>query len=111
MKKVIRMMGLTRRIFHYMDEEVFRLLYTSLMRPHVDYGYCIWSPHLKVDIAQLENAQRRTTRIVPDLRDRCYEDRLRSLNLPGLLYRKRRVDMIQTFRIISWMKRGKTSGF
>ena len=60
--KVNRMIGLTRRTFHYMVEEVFRLLYTSLMRPHMDYADCIWSPHLKVDIAQLENAQRRVTR-------------------------------------------------
>ena len=71
--KVNRMIGLTRRTFHYMDQEVFRLLFTSLMRPHMDYADCIWSPHLKVDIAQLENAQRRATRLVPDLRDRCYE--------------------------------------
>ena len=33
-KKVNRMIGLTRRTFHYMDQEVFRLLFTSLMRPH-----------------------------------------------------------------------------
>ena len=61
-KKVNRMIGLKRRIFHYMDVEVFRLLYTSLMSQHIDYGDCIWSPHLKVDIAQLESAQRRATR-------------------------------------------------
>ena len=47
--------------FHYKDKEVFRLLYTSLMKPHMDYADCIWSPHLKVDIAQLENAERRAT--------------------------------------------------
>ena len=70
------MIGPIRRTFHYMDQEVFRLLFTSLMRPHMDYADCIWSPHLKVDIAQLENAQRRATWLVPDLRDRCYEDRL-----------------------------------
>ena len=56
-KKVNRMIGLTRRTFHYMDEEVFRLLYTSLTRPHI-------TPHL-VDIAQLEIAQR----IAPTLVD------------------------------------------
>ena len=40
-KKVNRMIGLTRRTFHYMDGDVFRLLYTSLMRPHMDYADCI----------------------------------------------------------------------
>ena len=99
-KKVNRMIGLTRRTFHYMDQEVFRLLFTSLMRPHMDYADCIWSPHMKVDIAQLENAQRRATRLVPYLRNRCYEDRMRALNLPSLLYRRIRMDIIQTFRIM-----------
>ena len=98
-KKVNRMIGLTRHTFHYMDEEVLRLLYTSLMRPHMEYADWIWSPHLKVDIAQLENAQRRVTRLVPELRDRCYEDCLRALNLPRLLYRRRLMDMIQTFSV------------
>ena len=37
-KKLNRMIGLTRHTFHYMDEEVLRLLYTSLMRPHMEYA-------------------------------------------------------------------------
>ena len=105
------MIGLTRRIFYYMDEEVFRLRHTSLMVPHMEYGDCSWSPHLKVDIAQLVNAQRRATRLVPDLRDRCYKDRLRALNLPSLLYRKRRMDMIQTLRIIKGIDDLEASDF
>ena len=66
----------------------------------MDYADCIWSPHLKVDIAQLENAQRRATRLVPDLRDRCYKDCMRALNFPSLLYKRRRMYMIQPFRIV-----------
>ena len=27
----------------------------------MDYADCIWSPHLKVDIAQLENAEKSDT--------------------------------------------------
>ena len=40
-KKVNRMIELTRRTFHYMEEEVFLLLYTSLLRLHMDYPDCI----------------------------------------------------------------------
>ena len=110
-EEVNQMIGLTRCTFHYMDQEVFRLLFSSLMRPHMYYADCIWSPHLKVDIAQLENAQRRATRLVPDLRDRCYEDRLRALNLPSLLYRRRRMDMIQAFRIMTGIDDLEASDF
>ena len=106
------MIGLTRHTFHYMDEEVFRLLYnTSLMIPHMDYAECIWNPHMKVDISQLKNAPRRATILVPDLRDRCYEDRLRALNLFSLLYRRRRMDMIQPFRIIKGIDDREASDF
>ena len=36
-KKAYRMTGLPRRTCHHTDEDVFRLLYTSLMRLHMDY--------------------------------------------------------------------------
>ena len=67
--------------------------------------------NLKVDIAQLENAQGRVTRLVPELRDRCYEDRLRALNLPSLLCMRRRTDMIQTFRIMNGIDDVEASDF
>ena len=80
MKKMNRMIGLTRRTFHYMDENKYfgccRRLDTSLMRPHMcmDYADCTWSPHLKVDnIAQFENGQRRATILDRDLRGMYYE--------------------------------------
>ena len=44
-KKVNRMIGLTRRTFHDMDEEVFRLLYISLMRPFTPLSPSIFTPH------------------------------------------------------------------
>ena len=66
---------------------------------------------MKVDVAQLENAHRRSTRLVPDLRDRCYEDRLRTLNLPSLLYGRRYMDMAQTFRIMTGIDDLEASDF
>ena len=66
----------------------------------MDYADCIWSPHLKVYSAQLENAQRRATTLVPDLRNRCHEDRLRALNLSRLVCRRIRMDMLKIFRIM-----------
>jgi len=99
-KKLNQLIALVRRTFKYIDCHLFRLLYTALLRPHFDYADCVWSPHYQVDVMQLENAQRRATRLVPDLLDRTYEERLRKLNLPSLVYRRKRMDMIQTFRIL-----------
>ena len=38
--------------------------------------------------------------MVPGLRDLPYERRLQELNLPTLAYRRRRADIIQTFKIL-----------
>ena len=43
---------------------------------------------------------RRATKILPHLKDLPYKDRLKSLNLFSLTYRRRRGDLIQMFRII-----------
>ena len=40
-------------------------------------------------------------KLVPELKDMVYEDRLRSLNLPSLQHRRGRGDMIFTYKIMS----------
>ena len=66
----------------------------------MDYGNSVWFPVLKKDIRIIENTQRRATRLLPDLRHLCYERRLEALNLPTLLYRRKRGDLIQVFKIL-----------
>ena len=70
------------------------------MRSHLDYGDLIWFPVLKKHIRMIENVQRRATRIPSTLRHLSYSERLQELNLPTLLHRRRRADMIQVFKII-----------
>ena len=48
----------------------------------------------------LENAQRRATRLVPELRGLSYRERLVELNLSTLDYRRKRFNIIQVFKII-----------
>ena len=47
-----------------------------------------------------ENAQQRATRLVPDLRGLSYKERLEKLILSTLEYRRKRLDLIQVFKII-----------
>ena len=49
----------------------------------------------------LENVQRRATKIVPELKELSYQERLKALNLPTLYYRRMRYDLIQLYKIIS----------
>ena len=52
----------------------------------------------KRNIQLLENIQRRATRLLPQLRGYTYSERLESLKLPTLLYRRKRYDLIQLYK-------------
>ena len=95
-----RLVGLIKRAFSYLDEETLLVLYKTLIRPILDYGNLIWFPTLKKDIRAIENVQRRVTKILPELANLSYEERLQRLSLTTLLYRRNRMDMIQVFKII-----------
>ena len=49
-KKANNMVGIIIRIFDHMDENMLKILYKSLIRPHVEYANCIWNPVLKKDV-------------------------------------------------------------
>ena len=72
-----------------------------MVRPILEYGNVIWGPHYVLDQRKLEGVQRRATKLVPSLRDKSYIDRLTSMNLPSLLYRHRRGDLIFLFKILN----------
>ena len=65
-----------------MNKELFLKLYKTLVRTHTDYGNSIWYPITKKNKQAIENLQRRATKIVPEIKDLSYEERLRELNLP-----------------------------
>ena len=48
----------------------------------------------------IENVLRRTTRLLPELSLIGYEERLKKLRLKTLLFKRNRMDMIQTFKIV-----------
>ena len=91
--------GLIRRSFEYIDCDSFKLVFTTLVRPHLEYAQATWSPFLKKHIRAIENVQRRASKQVPSLKELSYEDRLRTLKLPTLAYRRYRGDMIEVFKV------------
>jgi hypothetical protein len=99
-KKGNSIMGIIRRTFTYMNEEMFCTLFKSLVRPHLEYAATVWSPSLKQDISRLEDVQRRATKQVPGLKNLSYPERLRQLKLPTLVFRRKRGDMIEVYKIL-----------
>ena len=100
-KKANRVLGLIRRTFTNMDKQTFLCLFKSLVRPHLEYGSAVWSVIYKKEAVAIENVQRRATKILPNIRNLSYSERLLYLGLPSLQYRRMRADMIQVFKILN----------
>ena len=99
--KANKVLGFIRHTFKHLNKENFLLLYKSLVRPHLEFGSCIWSPKHKYNIDSIERVQRRATKLIPQLKELSYSDRLRELNLETLSYRRTRADLLETYRILT----------
>ena len=100
-KKANSRLGLIKKSFAVLDHNTLPLLYNPLVRSHLEYGNVIWGPFYKGDIEAVERVQRRATKLVQPIRELSYEDRLRYLGLPSLQHRRRRGDMIYTYKIFT----------
>ncbi|KAK4314050.1 hypothetical protein Pmani_014640 [Petrolisthes manimaculis] len=98
--KANRVLGALKHTFTALDSTAFLNLYKSLIRPHLEYASAVWNPKLKRDKDSLERVQRRATRLVEGLSHLPYCERLASLQLPTLHFRRQRTDVIQTFKIL-----------
>ena len=97
-RKANAIVGLIRRSFSFLDCKLFKKLYTTFVRPHLEYVQSVWAPHLKKYINMLENVQIRATKLVDGLGSLDYPERLRKLQLPTLVYRRARGDMIEVYK-------------
>ena len=59
----------------------------------------MWFPYKRKDIDMIEDVKRHFRRTVIGLRDLDYHQRLESLKLPSLEYRRVRGDMIELYKI------------
>ena len=91
-KQANKVLGLIKHSFTALDDTTLPLLYTSMVRPHLEYGNIIWWPHFKEDMKAVERVQKRATRMILRIKDLPYTQRLKALNLPSLSYRRKRGD-------------------
>ena len=65
-------------------------LYKAIVRPHLEDCIKAWNPHLRKYVDMLEKIQRRATKLIPELRDLTYEERLKECELTTLETRRLR---------------------
>ena len=70
------------------------------LRHSVEYAHTVWSPFRAKLIEEVEKVQKRATKILHGLRQLSYTQRLQKLQLPTLVYRRARGDMIKMFKIV-----------
>ena len=70
-------LGSIRRNITYNEKTLIIPLYKAIVRPYLEYCIQAWRPYRKKDIDTPERMQRRATKMIPELRDLSYEERLK----------------------------------
>lgn len=91
-------LGRLKRTFKTIDVESCKLLYTSLIRPHLEFAEPVWSPYLKGDIKEIEKLQKRVLRWPNFGQKLNYKQKLRCMRLTSLTDRRIRGDLIQLYK-------------
>jgi hypothetical protein len=96
-----RMVGAMRRSFRFLNKDTFVKIYKSMVRCHLETAVSVWCPYLERDIEQMESVQKRATKMIPETKNMSYEERLRFLKLPTLVYRRQRGDLIELWKMLN----------
>lgn len=93
-------LGRFKKTFISRDEKLWKKLYLTYVRPHLEFAVQAWNPYLKKDINSLERVQRKATKIPSSIRNLDYGTRLRKLGLTSLEKRRKRGDCILLYKIL-----------
>ena len=76
-----------------------------MIHSNLEYAAVVWSPNAKKDIRKLERIPKVATKMVPELREPTYEDRLKEMGLPTLQDRRERGDLKTLYLIVNGIEK------
>jgi len=92
-------LGRLKKAFHSRGCFLWRTLYLTYIRPHLEYAVQTWAPDLKGDIDLLQKVQDRVTKIITCFKGMSEESRSEALGLTSLQTRRERCDLLEQFKI------------
>ena len=95
-KNVNAIAGLICRTFSYLDGPLCKKSFSTFVRPHLEYGQVIWTPHLKQYLIILKNLQR--LKIGGWFSSHELLRKAKKLNLRSLVYRRALGISIEIFK-------------
>ena len=98
-----RVLGFISSKFRYKNKELILPLCKSIVRTHLEHAVQFWSPHLRRDIykIKIEKMQRRATKIIPEIGNHSYHQRIQDLDLISLAKRRLRGELIEMFKYLN----------
>ena len=100
-KKANTILAIIKKSFDCLNLTTLPILYKTLVRPILEYANTVWGPIYVGDQKKIERIQRRATKLLPELSQLPYQERLKKLNLPSLVYRRKRGEMLMVYRILT----------
>ena len=100
-RKAMSALRLLRTSFSRFTQDNFKILFTTYVRPHLEYCLQAVGPFMRKNMKALERIQRRATKNVRGLKYLPYEERLQQLSLLKIEERARRGDLIETYKIMT----------
>ena len=96
------MIGLIYRQFYAWSSQLALLqLYTSLVRPCLEYATQVWNPHLNKDIQNLEKVQKFALKVCCKQWDLNYAEALEQCLLPELKARRTYLSLCYFYKLIN----------
>ena len=97
--KAYSIYGMLKKAIYSRKLPIWKLLYTTYIRPHLEFAIPVWNPYLIEDISTLESVQRKVTKTVTSISHLPYDSRCKAFNITNLELRRTRGDLLQQYKI------------